>query len=387
MKRLTVLAPSFVLTSILAIVPALARIQEAFPDVSTSVIQMLVTLPSLVAFPVILLSGWLTGLMTKKQIAIISLFLMLAGGLMPLFIYHSFPLLLAASVIFGLGLGGVSPMTTALVYEHFPEDKDAMLGYMGAFLGGGGMLFSFLGGYLATIGWRYAYLSYLIVVPVIILVILLPKGIIQKGSTSFKGLFSGALVYYLVQCVIASIGYNVFNTNISMYIQAAGLGDSDTAGVITAVYSAVSVVGGILTGKIMAGLGRYTLTVLFIAAGLGMLSIFIGQALILVLVGAFLVGFTFSVFMPAGYSRATASAPAAASTLAISVYCCSHQLGQFLTPFAINGITGIAGGGVAEKFLLAFIILVILFAVSLLWERSRSAREQLLERWETDDAG
>lgn len=373
MKRITVLAPSFVLTSILALVPALARIADAFPHVSTSAIQMLVTRPSLVAFPVILLPGVLSGLISKKRIALLSLFLMLVGGLIPFFFYQSFGVLLAAGALFGLGLGGISPMTTALVYEHFPKDTEAMLGYMGAILGAGGMLFSFLGGFLATIEWRYAYLSFLLVVPVIVLVFLLPRGVVQKDGARFTGLFNGALVYYLVQCVIASIGFNVFNTNIAMYIQETGLGDAGTSGLVTSVYAALSVVGGILTGKIMGRLQRYTLSVLFLAAGVGMLSIFIGHTL--VLVGAFLIGFTFSVFMPAGYSRATQSAPAAASTLAISVYCCSHQLGQFLTPFAINGVTGLTGGGVAAKFLLAFVILIVLFVVSLLREKSAARAE------------
>ncbi len=370
MRRIVVLAPSFVLTAILAVVPALARAADAFPGVSVSAVQMLVTLPSLVAFPVILLSGALAGVFTKKKITLVSLCLMLAGGLLPLLVHQSLPLLMAAAAMFGLGLGGVSPMTTALVYEHYPEEKEIMLGYMGAALGAGGMVFSFLGGALASIRWQYAYLSYLLLIPVIALVLLLPKGEVVKTETRFRGLFSGSLVYYLIQCVITTIGFNVFNTNIAMYIQEAGLGGARASGAITSLYSAVSVVGGLLAGRIMAKLQRYTLPLVFAVAGVGMLCICAGGSLFIVGAGAFLVGFTFAMFMPAGYSRATSAAPAAMATMAIAVYCCSHQLGQFLTPFAINGATALAGGGISFKFLLAGGLLLIMFVAAFLRERT-----------------
>jgi DASS family divalent anion:Na+ symporter len=49
LKRITVLSPSFALTSIVALSSALAKIAQAFPDVSISSVQMLTTLPSLIA--------------------------------------------------------------------------------------------------------------------------------------------------------------------------------------------------------------------------------------------------------------------------------------------------------------------------------------------------
>jgi MFS family permease len=117
---------------------------------------------------------------------------------------------------------------------------------------------------------------------------------------------------------------------------------------------------------------------LFAIAGVGMLGISLSQSLALVVAGAFLIGFTFSVFMPAGYSKATQSVPAGAATPAIAVYCCSHQLGQFLTPLVINAVSAPFGdahfGGVAVKFLLAFFILIVMFALSALRERSGRSR-------------
>jgi MFS family permease len=294
---------------------------------------------------------------------------MLIGGLLPIFFYHSFSFLLVCGAIFGLGLGGISPMTTALVYEHYPHKQATMMGYMGSFLCVGGMVFSFLGGWLASYHWRYAYLAYLLLIPVLVLASMLPRGVVVKSVVRFTGLFTGPMIYYLIQCAIATIAYNVFNTNIAMYIESAGLGDARAAGIVTSIYSAVGIVGGIFTGRIIEKLRRYTLSALFVVAGVGMLGIYLSQSFSLVIIGAFLIGFTFSVFMPAGYDRATRSVPADAATPAIAVYCCSHQLGQFLTPVAINNAAS-PFGGVAIKFLIASGILITMFIISTLRERN-----------------
>lgn len=115
LKRVTVLSPSFALTSIVAVSSALAKIAQAFPDVSISSVQMLTTLPSLIAIAVILLSGVLSSWITKKRIVAISMGFMLVGGVMPVVFHQHFYQLVIACIIFGLGYGGISPLTTALI--------------------------------------------------------------------------------------------------------------------------------------------------------------------------------------------------------------------------------------------------------------------------------
>lgn len=67
-KCITVLSPSFTLTSIVALSSAIASIAAAFPDISISAVQTLTTLPSLIAIAVILLSGHLSSIVTKKRL-------------------------------------------------------------------------------------------------------------------------------------------------------------------------------------------------------------------------------------------------------------------------------------------------------------------------------
>ena len=165
-KMITVLSPSFALTSIVALSPAIASISQAFPQTSISAVQSLTTLPSLVAIAIILLSGRLSSVVTKKRIVAFSIGLMILGGLMPLVLHQHFWQLVAAAVIFGLGYGGISPLTTALIHEHYSaQEQPTMLGFQSAVIGMGGVLFSYIGGRLAALCWWYAYGAFVLFIP------------------------------------------------------------------------------------------------------------------------------------------------------------------------------------------------------------------------------
>ena len=107
-KAITVLAPSFVLTSILAIASGLSAFAAAFPELSLATVQMLTALPSLIGMPIILLSGALCSCFSKKEIITASVSLVIVGGLGPLLFHNAFYQLVIFSVLFGIGFGLLS---------------------------------------------------------------------------------------------------------------------------------------------------------------------------------------------------------------------------------------------------------------------------------------
>ena len=358
-KNITILAPSFALMSITAVSPALASIAKAFPDTGGSAVQMLCTIPSLVGFPLILLSGKLASIFTKKQILTVSLAFMLLGGLMPVLFHGSYMALAAAAVVYGVGFGGISPMTTALISEHHSAEKQAgMMGLQSATIGLGGVFFSFLGGILAEIQWYYAYLAFLLMVPVLGLTLLLPKGVITAKGKRGERLITPGLLYYLFHALLLNCFIGVFQTNISMLISEGGLGGADTTGAVTAFYSFASIAGGLITGPLMVRLGRRMLPVITITCSLGMMAIGLGKSIGLVLLGTFLLGAMYAMRMPAGYTEAIRTALDGSATMAISLYCCCAQFGNFLSPLTVNAIS--TGKTAAVNFLTAGAILFLL---------------------------
>lgn len=372
LKRITVLSPSFALTSIVAVSSALAKISQAFPEVSVSSVQMLTALPSLIAIVVILLSGMLSSWITKKRIVAISMGLMLIGGLMPVFLHHHFYQLTLASIIFGLGYGGISPLTTALINEHYgPDEQPGMLGFQSAVIGIGGVIFSSLGGKLASVCWWYTYFTYLLFVPVLILVLMLPRGTTstQAKSGGFRQLLNGKMLFYVCQGMMFGTFFFVFQTNIALLIESRALGGAEVAGTVLSLQSAFGIISGILGGKILNKLKDMSLPMIFCVAGFALLVIFQAEGVMFLYIAAACLGFVFSLRMPAGYLKATSSVAPECATLAITVYCSSSQIGQFLSPVCINGLSSAFGLYLDEKFVLSGIVLLVVGFASVIWER------------------
>lgn len=365
-KVITVLAPSFVLTSILAVASGLSSFAAAFPELPLSMIQLLTSLPSLIGMPVILLSGLLCSRFSKKQIVTVSMLLMIAGGLGPVLLHQRFSQLVVCSVLFGLGFGGISPLTTALIQEHFPPEKQpAMLGYQSAVIGIGGALFSFLGGRLAAGGWWHTYFAYLLFLPVLAAILLQPAGEPHAmQSVSLKGLLRWELGFYLVQSILFAMLFFTFQNNVALLLAARGLGDSAVSGRVLAVQSTVGIISGILGGKILSAAGKFALPGIFLVSGCAMLLIFFGGQVPVFYGAAAMLGFVFSLRMPAGYLKATASVSPALATMATAVYCSSSSLGQFLSPLFINALAEDIGG----KFILSAAALLAVGVLSLLFE-------------------
>lgn len=374
-KRITVLSPSFALTSILALAPAITSIAGAFPEVSTSMVQSLTTLPSLIAIPVILISGRLSSVVTKKRILAVSLGLMLLGGLLPLAFHRSFFQLMAAAVIFGLGYGGISPLTTALIHEHYSaEEQPMMLGLQSAVIGVGGAFFSFLGGRLAAAEWWHAYFAYLLFLPILALVLMLPKGEVSPRTEGAGGI-TPLLLFYAGQAIVYCIFLYIFQTSIALLVAGRGLGGPDLSGRILSVQSVFSILSGVMGGLLLTRWGRYSLPTIFGGTAAALLTAYFAGSVLPLFLAAALLGFFFALRMPAGYLKATASVPPAAATMAIAFYCSASQVGQFLSPPAMSLFSGLLGLTLDQRFLFGGVCLILLAALSVLWERRGARRE------------
>ena len=176
------------------------------------------------------------------------------------------------------------------------------------------------------------------------------------------------------QSIFFAVFFYIFQTNIALLVAQRGLGDSVLSGQILSVQSAVGIVSGVLGGRVLGKLRQYALPVILAAAGAGQLVVFFSGPTAPLFLAAALLGFFFSIRMPAGYLKATQAVPPAAATMAISVYCSSSQVGQFLSPSAVNGVSGLLGLSLEQKFLLGGLCLLAAALLSLAWEVRQAGR-------------
>ena len=160
---LTIMAPT-------AISPALAAIREAFPQISATQAKLVLTLPTLIMMPLGLYSARLTARIDKKKLLLVGMTLFLVFGVAGGFV-NDFRLLLLMRVLFGIGLGIMTPLSTSLIFDFAPDPgrRSKLLGIQGASNQLGGLVFMSLSGVLANISWRYSFLCYAFVIVSIVL--------------------------------------------------------------------------------------------------------------------------------------------------------------------------------------------------------------------------
>ena len=197
--------------------PALAEIAKAFPDASGETVKLIGSIPSLMLCIFSLVSGWLTRKVSIKKAILIASALIFAGVLPAFFGDMNF--ILFTRVVFGAGYGLVFPLASAVVTDLFDgSEKDAMMGWKSAVGALAGVVFQSLGGILAAYSWRFSFLGFLLVIPIVILVLfVLPDTGVQKtaktaktqGSKYTKTLYICCAVGFLLNAVQFSYMQNM----------------------------------------------------------------------------------------------------------------------------------------------------------------------------------
>ena len=152
-----------------ALAPILAEVGKFFPDASDSAIQIVLTLINLVTLPAMILEPFLESKITKRDIAMIGTFLMLAGALLPQVLSSQLWMLYLSSIIIGVGLSFVVVTSSSLISDYFTGlEKSRIMGFQSIFVSIGGTIIAKGSGLLtAMAGWKRGYLVFLIALPII----------------------------------------------------------------------------------------------------------------------------------------------------------------------------------------------------------------------------
>lgn len=102
----------------LAVSPIIGQLDTIFTNVSTTEIQMLTSLPSVLIIPSILLSGQLAITGNKLLILITGLMIYMISSVL-CFFAESIRSLLYISLLLGVGAGIVIPLSTSLINDFF----------------------------------------------------------------------------------------------------------------------------------------------------------------------------------------------------------------------------------------------------------------------------
>lgn len=360
LRNLTILLGST--TTVLAatiISPTLPDMAQAFQSVPNAefLVRLTLTMPALfiaIAAPLI---GLLLDRLGRKPVLIVSLFLYGLSGTAGYFL-DSLTAILLTRAILGLAVAGIMSGFTTLILDYFKgEDLNKFMGYQGAFIGLGGMVFLAAAGFLAEFGWRPPFLVHLfafVIVPGVLLFITEPQQQ-ENLSTQATKIFLplGKLFPIYATAFIGMVLFFIFPVFIPFRLGSGGVSNS-MVGIALSVNTLSSVFIALQYNRLKSRLSFQSIfAFIFFTLSLNHFIAALTGDYWLVVLALLIGGFAVGLMPPNNSVWLAFVVPPEVRGLAVGGLTSSLFLGQFLAPifaepfvkrFGLSGTFAVAGG-------------------------------------------
>lgn len=370
--RIVLLFSSTTFMSTLAmIMPVMGSIAKDFPNAGT-MLNMLISLPSLLMIPAILITGKLSQYVSKKTLLVIGTALFFIGGFGGV-LYDNITYMLIMRGIMGIGCGITYPLPPAMIAQIY-EGKEIpkMMGWAsatGCFLAS---ILTVVSGYLAIYNWRYSFYLYGIFALLVILqVIVLPKSPPEKLDPSIASsqekrhlnlpvfiICFAALIYMTLQMVNS--------LKIAIFLQETNLGNSAFVGISQGIMTLLSFVAGVIFLQVFNIFKRNTVLLSLVIMAISFLLLSFANNTLPLIIYSIMMGFAMGIMMPFYMTRITSIAPKGTQTMALSLLTGSLCLGQFFSAYYVQAVDFFTNGNTRMLFLVVAICFVIYAIIELI---------------------
>ncbi|NTW29245.1 MAG: MFS transporter [Coriobacteriia bacterium] len=325
--------------------PALGAITKAFPNVPVETVKQIESLPSLMAIFGAIAVGVLERFMKKRTILWIAMLCTLLGGIAPAFL-NDINSILIARIVLGFGRGMIFPMSSSFIADLFSGDvRDRLMGYKTAVGALSGSAFQLIGGALAVMSWRYTFIAYLFIVPIILLVaIKLPEPDVKPIPVGSGRAQMSMWVWVII--IWAGV-YNFFQfsmfTNMAITVAKTKLGTAALSGTLLTTVTLSSAVGATLYGYIRKYTKGFELPASVVLVATGFLILVTKVSIPNYYFGAIVWGLGFGIFNPALIMATVRALPRESATMGLSILAGVQNGGQYLSSFVLVFLGGLAG--------------------------------------------
>lgn len=320
-----------------AVSPGLAEISEAFPNTNSSLIKMILTLPSLVIIPFSFVSGHISSIVKKRKIIIVGLVTYIIGGLAGGLSRNIYELLFFRGVL-GMGMGLVMPFSTSLIADFYKgTERTVMMGLSNAVSNLGGIIATLIAGGLAIYNWRYIFVVYSLAIVVLVLIFWrLPEPPQRAVSNKMKYSINHKVFVIAILALFLNIAFYSVITNISLFIKSKNIGNSGYSGITMSFITLAGFLSGILLRQVSKLFKRIRVPFAIGLMSLGFLKLGYASNLLSILIPAFMIGFGIGVLKPILFLKAAEFTPQHLNAFSISIVSNSILFGKFMSPFFID---------------------------------------------------
>jgi|LSQX01.2.fsa_nt_gb MFS family permease len=388
MLKWTILMIALFQMPALAVSPSISGIMENFPGHSLKTVQTLLQLPNLISPFVALFTAFVSRLLkersSKKRDIVAGLSLLFLTALGVAFVHTAFWNLYIWGAVLGISLGLFLPSTTGMMVALFNEkERRVLTGQQTAFINGGGIMMSILGGLMATTVWYGGYLVFFLSLPVILLCLkYLPDRNKMRTVARYEqypqktGYFNINILYYAAIIFLFMMTYSVSMSNMSVYIQdELRIGDSATTGIISAFGMGGGTVCGLFFGKISSKFKDFILPFAFFILFVGFLINAFAHSLTILIIGSVLLGSTISMVMSQCVFSISLYVNERSSGLATSIaMSVAPSLGGFVSPSIYTTVTMLIKDTISFRYLFTGLVSLGLSVILLLLTLLRKKR-------------
>lgn len=377
---ITILAQSFVVQAIMVSSTVLAQVQESFPEAGLTEIQMIMNLCMLASFPVTIIAGPLCNRVSKKLLSIIAMVFVTLGGVIPFTLHSSIYYMYASSVCIGVGMGLLTVLTPTLTTLIFHGDaRSKMFGKSSAMQNIGSIIMMLLAGWLATFGWRNAYISFgLVLLALLMVIIFTPKmpipareakkepSVAKEKKAPIPGLAVAISIIMALWCC----GYSTYVIYCSIFIDSTGIGGPSLAALTLSVGTIAGILGGVVFHKLLKAIRWHVITLASLLTALAYLAPALFPSALSVYIAGGVSGGTFAIAL-AGLNQIVSEVCTRKQVAGAMAFCgAATAAGSFFSPFVINpfstlGIFSFAGPG--SVFLASVVFMFCVMAASIIW--------------------
>lgn len=312
LEKLSLLSLSLMLVSTFSTSTALPQMLLTFQQegYAPSQVDMLFSLPSFVIMGMLVINPCLDRFLSERSRIILGLLVIALGGSLPV-VGKTYALVVVSRVLLGVGIGLINARAISIISENYQgNERSQMLGFRGAFEVLGNTFLTVLVGFLVPLGWSWAFIVYLFALPILLFYLLFaPKrGLVaevvsQKPSAKFK---QKDLLYIVGLSLLAGFVININSASslrIPLIVDQLQLGSPRQASLILSGMMLMGILSGICFEGLLARFKKQLITVSLLPFALGVFMLGVAHNLWLMLIGAMLLGFWYSIVVTSVFSN------------------------------------------------------------------------------------
>ena len=349
----------------LAVSPILGHLDRIFPDASDSDLQMLTSLPSILIIPFILLSGHLGTRKNKLTLLAVGLTTFILSGIGYFFV-QSINDLLFVSLILGVGVGLIIPLSTGLINDLFAGQYRVRQFGISSFITNLTLvLATALTGWLAQYNWHYPFIVYLIPALPLSLLYFLSDHYLHKKKNTFQNRDPGReqpaaskineetlnssllfimIIYFLATTVVLVIPYNL------PFLLQQHHYRSDISGVFISVFFIAMMLPGLIIKKLTKWLSKQLIALCFAGITCGLAMLILIHHWLLLSASVAIAGFCYGIIQPFLYEKTAAASAKGQGTFSLSMMMSMNYTAVALAPWLYNMLPLLIEHVIAHSF-------------------------------------